>query len=100
MAEGDETEPEWTPYNRAEYQKRCRSVCNTISISIARSVANTLIPAQWHCRLDASPPQLLARKGPGVTFELLCLNGANRNELLEEIYAFIQTPTSGVLKEK
>ena len=43
MAEGDETEPEWTPYNRAEYQKRCRSVCDTISIAIARSVANTLI---------------------------------------------------------
>jgi len=43
MAEGDETEPEWTPYNRAEYQRRCRSVCESISISIARSVANTLI---------------------------------------------------------
>ena len=43
MAEGNETEPEWTPHNRAEYQSRCRSVCDTISISIARSVANTLI---------------------------------------------------------
>ena len=43
MAEGNEMEPEWTPHNRAEYQSRCRSVCDTISISIARSVANTLI---------------------------------------------------------
>ena len=43
MAEGAATEPEWTPYNRAEYQSRCRSICETISICIARSVANTLI---------------------------------------------------------
>jgi hypothetical protein len=43
MAEGDETESEWTPYNRSEYQKRCRGVCETIRISIAHSVANTLI---------------------------------------------------------
>ena len=60
MAEGNETEPEWTPYNRAEYQKRCRSVCDTISISIARSVANTLITgsvALSSRRLAAAAPR-------------------------------------------
>jgi len=43
MATGAETEPDWTPYNRAEYASRLRSICDSVSISIARSVANTLI---------------------------------------------------------
>ena len=43
MATGAETEPDWTPYNRAEYASRLRSICDSICINIARSVANTLI---------------------------------------------------------
>ena len=43
MSDGTATEPVWTPQTRTEYARRMHVICSTLSISIARTTANTLL---------------------------------------------------------
>ena len=56
LATGNNAQPVWDAATRVEYNARLRSICVTISLMIARSVADTLI----------SGSTVLASRVPGV----------------------------------
>ena len=43
LATGNNTQPEWTTSSRTEYAARLRSICVSVSLALARTVANSLI---------------------------------------------------------